>query len=140
MRDSRGFALIEVAMEGLAVSALLLVVALFGVQSSMVASDISATRAQARFDAMKWDLENLADWQALHFADNATFSNSIEDLRFTPTEGVKISLEASATGWSGVATFDGLSAGEGCAIHFGNGPLPTGPVTPAAPREVACTQ
>ena len=140
MRDSRGFALIEVAMEGLAVSAFLLVVTLFCVQSSIVASDISATRAQSRFDAMRWDLENLADWQALHFDDNATFSNSIAVLRFTPTEGVNISLEASDTGWSGIATFDKLTPGEGCAIHFGNGPLPSGPVTPAAPREVSCTQ
>jgi len=140
MPDSRDHGLIEFMMEGLAVVGLLVVLTLIGVQSTIAATRVSASRTEARFVAMEWDLKNLADRQILHFADEAAFASSLEDLRFVGTDGVIVSIMASPEGWSGTASHAALGEDEGCAIFFGTVPVPASPVRPVSPGKVACTE
>lgn len=140
MPNDKGYALIELMMETVATGGLLVVLSLFGVQSTIAASAMVASRTEARFEAMKWDLTNVADLQALHYADESAFAESPNELRFVSTEGVIVSLEVSPSGWSGTASHSRLDDDQGCAIFFGSAPAPTRPVRPRSPGQVVCTQ
>ena len=140
MPNEKSYSLIEFMMEGLTVGGLLVVLSLIGVQSTIAASTVAASRTEARFEAMKWDLLNVADRQALHFADESAFTNSPKELRFVGTEGVVVALTATPIGWSGTASHEALGDDQGCAIFFGSATVPTSPVRPASPGEVTCTE
>ena len=88
---------------------------------------------------MKWDLRRVAEQQVLYYLDEEAFADSPNELRVEGTDGVVLSLTASESGWSGVASHDALGDGQGCAIFFGAVPAPTDPVRPATAGEVACT-
>lgn len=126
-------------MDGLAVSTLLVVVALMGVQSLITFPRWSESRDQAHHSVLRWDLENLHAQQALHFADLGAYATSLEELGFTPSEGVRVTLAASPRGWSATAEHRRLDKGQGCAIFAGVAPGPTTPLTPERRGHVACT-
>lgn len=138
--NDEGFVVVEFLMQGLSIGGILVVLAMIAVQSGMATSRVSTTRAEAHMAAVKSDLQNLSDRQAIHYADVASFAGSLVALSFENSEGVAIDLEASPSGWSGVATHEALGKGFGCAFYIGAVPAPTEPVRPAAPGEVACTQ
>ena len=140
MPESKNYDVIELMMEGLTVGGLIVVLALICVQSTIAASTVATSRMEARFAAMKGDLENLAERQALHFADEASFADSPEDLRFVGTEGVVVTLTASRDGWSGTASHAALGQDEGCAIFVGSTAAPTNPVRPGVSGQVVCTE
>ena len=139
MRNDRGFVLVEVLMDGLAMSALLVVVALMGVQSVITFPRWSESRMEAQVSALSLELENLYAQQALHFADRGVFATSLEELGFVPSEGVRMSLTASPRGWSATARHDRLDPSHGCAVFHGVALAPTHPVRPAVRGRVACT-
>lgn len=139
MRSNEGFVLVEVLMDGLAVSALLVVIALMGVQSLITFPRWSDSREQAQLSVLRWDLENLHAQQALHFADLGAYATSLEELGFTPSEGVRLTLAAAPRGWSASAEHERLDEGRGCAVFAGAALGPTTPLTPRRRGQVACT-
>jgi hypothetical protein len=140
MLNEKGYALIEFMMEGLAVGGLVVVLSLICLQSTIAASTVVASRTEARFEAMRWDLLNVSDRQALYFADRSSFASSPNELRFVGTEGVVVSLTATPEGWAGTASHEALGQEQGCAIFFGSASAPTNPVRPVSPGEVVCTE
>ena len=139
MRNDRGFVLVEVLMDGLAMCALLVVVANMGVQSVIAFPRWSESRMEAQVSVLGLELENLHAQQALHFADRGVFATSLEELRFVPSDGVRMSLTASPDGWSATARHDGLDPSHGCAVFHGAALAPTHPVRPVRRGRVACT-
>lgn len=139
MPNSKGYVLIEHLMTGLAQLGLLAVVGIIGIQLAISVQRLSASREQAHFATMRWDLENLAARQAIYHADENSYSSAFEELHFATSEGVTVAVEALPSGWSGIATHGALGTGEGCTIYVGAVPVPVGPVTPSRPGELACT-
>ncbi|MDH3206655.1 MAG: type II secretion system GspH family protein [Gemmatimonadota bacterium] len=140
MRNTKGFVLVEALMNGLAVGALLAVLALMCVQSAIALPRWTEARTQAHFNVLEWDLENLRARQALHFADQQRYSSDLEALRFTPSSGVELEISASPWGWSATASHSGLSTSEGCAIFVGTALPPDAPVMPAHRGAVTCSE
>ena len=103
MAGNSRFVLIELLMEAVCVTALLLMIALIGFQSSTAASALTADRADRHLTAMKSDLQRVAEQQVLHYLDASEFAHSSEDLRFVSSDGVAIELTGSEAGWSATA-------------------------------------
>lgn len=140
MARKKRFLLAEFMMEAVCVTALVVMVALFGIQSGNAVSSLSEDRADRMLAAMKGDLERVAEKQLLHYLDSSEFAESPEDLSFESTTGVAIRVTASPSGWSATASHEELGDGYGCAIFFGSVQRPDDPVMPSAPGQVACTQ
>jgi len=139
MRNEQGFVVVELLMQGLIVAGFVLVTSMVGLHSAVAISTVSASKDQAHFAALRWDLENLDARQAIHYADERSYSSSSTELGFTPTEGVTVSIVASPWGWAATATHVGLGSGEACAMHFGATAAPESPVVPSQPGELVCT-
>lgn len=139
MRNDRGFVLVEILMDGVAVSGLMAVVALIAVQSVLAFPKWSDSRDRAYLDALRWDLQSVAAHQALYRADHGTYATSVAELGFHSSEGVDVSIVASRRGWSATAGHRELAPTDGCAVYVGTVLPPGGPVTPVRKGEVACT-
>jgi hypothetical protein len=97
-------------------------------------------RSRAYFAAMKSDLKNLASQQEIHHADHSAYSVSFQELAFVTSHGVSVLVTASPRGWSASATHAALASTEGCAIYWGEVPVPSiEGVSPGAPGEIVCT-
>ena len=130
MRDNKGFTLIE----------LLIVVVIIGILAAIAIPKFSATREKAYFAAMKSDVKNLASQQEIYYSDAYSYSSATTDLSFTNSDGVTVTIAASASGWNVTATHAALGTGEGCALYYGTATAPSvGTATPTQPGEVACT-
>ena len=140
MAGNSRFVLIELLMEAVCITALLLMIVLIGFQSSTAASALTADRAERHLAAMKSDLQRVAEQQVLHYLDASEFAHSPEDLRFVSSDGVAIELTGSDEGWTATASHDRLGAGHGCAIFYGAVPPPAAPVAAVGPGEVFCTE
>lgn len=140
MARKKRFLLTEFMMEAVCVTGLVVMVALFGVQSGTAVSSLSENRADRMLAAMKGDLERVAEQQLLHYLDSSEFAGSPEDLEFVSTTGVAIEVTASPSGWSAIASHAELGDGFGCAVFFGSVQRPDGPVMPSSPGQVVCTQ
>ena len=130
MRDQKGFTLIE----------LLIVVVIIGILAAIAIPKFSATREKAYFAAMKSDLKNLASQQEIYYSDGYEYSSSIDDLGFTESDGVTVTVAATGTGqgWAATATHVALDAALGCAVFYGDGATPGSHGSPTNPGEVAC--
>lgn len=140
MADRNDDALLDRLMDAVAVTALVVMVALIGVQSTRAVSSLGQARADRHFAAMKADLADVAERQVLHYLDASEFAETAEDLAFEGTDGVAISMVSTDAGWAATASHTALGAGHGCAVFFGLGPAPDGPARPEAPGQVACTE
>ncbi len=139
MSSRGGFSIVEALMETVSVGALLLMVALFVVQSEMAVSRLAEVRAERHYTALKLDLQQVAERQIRHFLERDAFAVSTDALNFEGTEGSRISVTASGGGWAAAASHDALGPSAGCAIYHGT-PVETElPVLPSAPLQVACT-
>ena len=87
-------------MEVVCVTGLIVMVALFGVQSSTAVSSLSEERGERMLADVKGDLERVAEEQFLHYLDSSEFARSPEDLAFVSTVGVAVEVQASRSGWS----------------------------------------
>ena len=139
MRSNDGFVLVEVLMDGLAVSALLVVVTLMAVQSAITLPRWSQSRSQSHLEAVRIEAENLYAQQALHFADRGSYALTLQELGLTPSPDVDVALAASPRGWSATFTHARLEGFQGCAVYVGSALPPDEPVTPAGPGRVTCT-
>lgn len=127
-------------MDAVAVTALLVMLALIGIESARAVSSFGQARAQRHFAAMKADLVAVAEQQMLHYLDAAEFAASPEALSFVSSEGVAIALSRTDTGWAASASHAALGSERGCAVFFGFAPAPDGPAVPDTPGQVACTE
>lgn len=101
---------------------------------------ISCGREHAYVSAIKSDLKHLASQEEIYYADHHVYTSSIEDLGFAQSQGVRIVLYASQTGWSAWATHAALDPSEGCALYYGDVLTPaSAEVDPSVPGEMACT-
>ena len=130
MRNSAGFSLIE----------LLLVTLIIGVLATIAIPRLTAARDRAFVATMQSDLRNLATRQEIHYADNLTYADDLDDLTFDSSERVTITLVAgTATGWSATATHDAFEDDDdGCSVYFGDAAA-TDLGDPEAPGEIACS-
>lgn len=105
-----GFTLIE----------LLIVVVIIGILAAIAIPKFSSTRERAYLSALRADLRNLANLQAVYYNEMFSYSTSASDLSFTNSEGVVVSIvEADNTGWSASASHMAMPA-ESCAIYHGS--------------------
>ena len=100
----------------------------------------STGRTSAYRVAMRSDLKNLASQQEIFFSDNGTYSSGHQDLAFVPSNGVHVTVHASAEGWAARATHEALPDSEACAMYYGSAP-PNGidDLEDAGPGEHVCT-
>jgi hypothetical protein len=140
MANGKDSALLEFLMDAVSVTALLVMVALIGVQSTRAVSSLGQARADRHFAAMKADLAAVTERQILHYLDASEFAESPEDLSFVGSDGVAIAVTSSDEGWAATASHVALGSEHGCAVFFGVAPIPDGPAVPEAPGQVACTE
>ena len=140
MAGKSRFVLIELLMEAVCVTQLLVMIALIAFQSSTAASVLSSERVERHLAAMKSDLKRVAEQQVLHYLDSSEFAHSSYDLSFVSSDGVAIEVTGSEEGWAATASHDRLGDGQGCAIFYGSVVAPSTPVAPSGPGEVFCTQ
>ena len=101
------------------------------------------TRARAYGAAMKSDLKNLASQQEIYFSDNQTYSVSQRDLGFVNSDGVRVDIVASPSGWAARAWHEAVGPHLGCALYWGEAPslLSTGSGrTPSEPGVLDCDE
>ena len=130
MRDNKGFTLIE----------LLIVVVIIGILAAIAIPKFSATREKAYYAAMKSDLKNLASQQEIYYSDTYSYSDDLDVLGFSESQGVTVVVgNSSTTGWAATAIHAALTA-EGCSIYYGDGtPIATaGGATPAQAGTTVC--
>jgi Tfp pilus assembly protein PilE len=114
-----------------------MVVAIVGVVAVLAAAIPWLARRTAKADvaAVRADLQELVTAQEGWFYERAAYAPSIEALKVTASEGVRLTIvEGTAAGWS--ATAVGSVGGRAvCAVYFGA----ARPVPPAtAAGQVAC--
>lgn len=139
MGKKNGFVLVEVLMDGLAVGALVAIIALMCVQSALAFPRWSESREQSQRQALRWELENVVAQQALHQADRGRFAASLEELDFQPSDGVVLELVASRWGWAASAVHEALGEDQGCTVYLGTALPPEEPIRPHRRGEITCT-
>lgn len=119
MRSTRkGFTLVE----------LLIVVVILGILAAIAVPKFKNTRGKAYAATIKSDLKNLESIQEAYFYFNETYGSTLNQLNFTGTDGVIITIaEADARGWSATATHPS-SWPLTCAIFYGDA-APPAPAT-----------
>ena len=120
-----GFTLVE----------LMVVVVVLGVLVAIAIPKFSNTNAKAIDASMKSDLRNLASAQEGYYYTNSVYTTVVPNLNYLSSPGVTITIpEATAGGWSGVATSPTAGAIK-CAVFYGT----AAPVAPATVEgQIAC--
>ena len=131
MRNSHGFSLIE----------LLLVTLIIGILATIAIPRLTAARDRAFVATMQADLRNLATQQEIHYADELTYSDDLDDLDFSSSDRVTVTIEeASGTGWSATAAHEAFDDDDdGCSVYYGDATATT-LGSPGGPGEIACTR
>ena len=121
----RGFTLIE----------LLIVVVIIGILAAIAIPKFQATKGKAYFAGMRSDLHNLTTAEESYFYDHASYTASLDSMKFNVSSGDSISVtEATVAGWSATSS-NPASWPHFCALYMGT----AAPVAPAtAPGVVAC--
>lgn len=94
----------------------------------------AATRIEAsRLQGMKADLRNLVTAEESYFADQVTYTTSLERLRFRPSDSVTVTIgSATGTGWSAIARHKATT--KTCGIYVGTATAPISGQNEGAPK------
>jgi hypothetical protein len=91
-------------------------------------------------DGMRSDLETLIDLQEAYVRENGEYSGNPSTLGFEASEGMRVSLISTPTGWSAAATHVEHPRDFGCAVYVGSARPPPTPVRPTSPGTVECSE
>lgn len=116
-RTYNGFTIVE----------MLMVLAALGILASITVVRADTARSRAFVAAMQSDLRHIATAQESYFSEHQTYAASTSALSTTPSQGVTITVNASATGWTARATHPN-AGGQRCALFLGN-------ITPLSPAQ-----
>jgi hypothetical protein len=94
---------------------------------------------QRILEILRSDLETLTDRQVEYHFANGSYSGNTLALGYAPTDRVNVSLIATPTGWTAVATHEDHPATLGCAVYGGAATPPRAPVRPIEPGVVVCS-
>lgn len=139
MSNDRGFMLIDTLMELVAIGGLFSMISIAGIQMVIAMTAITGARDEARFDAMRRDLENLRARQAIYYADELSYSSSPKELRFSGSPGVTVHIVASDDGWAATAAHVGHHEGQQCSLYLGHVSPGISSTMLGRPGEIACT-
>ena len=93
------------------------------------------TKQKVYVSTMKSDLRNLVTAQESYFADNWTYSATILDSLYAPSENVTLTIDAvTSEGWNATAVHELTETS--CSIYVGEAEPPLG--GPAEEGEVEC--
>lgn len=128
IRQQKGFTLIE----------LLIVVVIIGILAAIAIPKYASVRKRSYKATMMSDLKNLAHHQEVHHNETFTFSDDLDALGATASEGVTLDIgEADGDGWAAIATHQAVT-GEQCGIYHGEADPANG--SPASEQSVVeCT-
>jgi len=96
-------------------------------------------RESAYFAAMKSDLKNLASQQEIYFSDYGEYTADFGDMGFWQSDGVEVTVYASATGWVAQTKHAALPQAESCALYWGDAPVQIEQLEGVEPMELVCT-
>jgi type IV pilus assembly protein PilA len=124
-RRRSGFTLIE----------LLIVVVIIGILAAIAIPKFQATKGKAFYAGMRADLRNLATAEEAYFYDHAAYSNDLDSLKLTTSNGNVVTItESTPTGWSATSQ-NPQSWPHFCALFLGT----AAPVPPSSAQGVvAC--
>ncbi len=89
--------------------------------------------------AVKSDLKNLASQEEIYFSDTGTFTTDWKEMGFVNSNGVRVTIFSSASGWSAWATHAALGEDRACGIVVGDSPVRGHlGVEPSVAGEVVC--
>jgi type IV pilus assembly protein PilA len=131
MRANRaGFTLVE----------LLMVMVIIGLLAVIAQAQFGRIRERAYMTAMRSDLRDMALRQELFWQRDYVYSEDPEELEFTPSAGVVVTINhADSRGWGGTAQHVALGEDILCGVFFGEAPPDSGePAT--APGTIACDE
>lgn len=124
MPRRRGFSLIE----------LLVVIVVIAILAAIVVPRFIRSKEQAVTAMLQADLRYLATLQEAYWNEHRTYSSSPDDLGFSPSEGVVVTIAGSRDGWGARADHPGTP--ETCAFYVGAA-TPVAPATGTGTPECA---
>src|SRR5215470_11604179 len=105
----KGFTLIE----------LLIVVVIIGILAAIAIPKFANTKEKAYVAAMKSDLRNMATAEESYFADNQTYTTSLNAMNYTPSQAVTATVtDAKGTGWAANTSHPATAIT--CQVGFGS--------------------
>lgn len=105
--------------EGFTLIELLIVVVIIGILAAIAIPKFSNTKGKALVAAMKSDLRNMTIAEESYFATNLTYTTSLNNMNFTPSQAVIATVtDAKATGWAANTSHPATTST--CQVGFGS--------------------
>jgi len=102
---------------------------------------VSPEPSRARiFQTMRSDLERLRGREEEHYRARGEYTGTPADMGFSASEGIRVAIIATPSGWSGAATYLEYPADVGCAVYVGAVSPPRTPIRPDTPWRIVCTE
>lgn len=116
LRGREGFTLVEA----------LIVVLVIGILAALSVSTSAMLRHRSAAATMQSDLRNVASAQEAYYSNQQTYTSDVAALPIRLSPGVKVEINASASGWTARATHE-KAGNRACALAHGDIP----PISPA---------